>query len=204
MFHLRVQLPDRPGSLGAVATAMGQVGADIASVEIIEKGEGFAINDFILALPPDVLPDSLITECGQLDGVRVMWMSRVADRWRMDSDIDALNQMVRDPVRALEVLAQVVPQVFNCQWAVVMDPQGHPRHATELAPELGADQLELLQPFDQSHAAELAAEWAPNWSDTAVAVVPAARDHVLVAGRSGGPIFLDSEVRRLQHLAAMA
>ena len=32
---MRVTLPDRPGSLGAVATAMGGVGADINAVEIV-------------------------------------------------------------------------------------------------------------------------------------------------------------------------
>ncbi|MDN6021167.1 MAG: amino acid-binding protein, partial [Acidipropionibacterium jensenii] len=47
---LRVQLPDTPGSLGFVATAMGTVDADISAVEIVEKGPGYAIDDFILTL----------------------------------------------------------------------------------------------------------------------------------------------------------
>ena len=37
VFLLRITLPDRPGSLGSVATAMGGVGADINAVEIVEK-----------------------------------------------------------------------------------------------------------------------------------------------------------------------
>ena len=35
MFLMRVTLPDRPGSLGSVATAMGGVGGDINAVEIV-------------------------------------------------------------------------------------------------------------------------------------------------------------------------
>ena len=50
MFLLRVALPDRPGSLGAVATALGTAGADIQAVEIVEKYEGFAVDDFMVCL----------------------------------------------------------------------------------------------------------------------------------------------------------
>src|SRR5438132_340112 len=36
-FLIRVQIPDRPGSLGAVATALGKIGADILSVDVVER-----------------------------------------------------------------------------------------------------------------------------------------------------------------------
>ena len=36
-YLLRLVLPDRPGALGAVATALGHAGADIMSVDIIER-----------------------------------------------------------------------------------------------------------------------------------------------------------------------
>ncbi|NUT99783.1 MAG: ACT domain-containing protein, partial [Saccharothrix sp.] len=39
-FLLRVQLPDRPGTLGAVASALGEIGADILSVDVVERGSG--------------------------------------------------------------------------------------------------------------------------------------------------------------------
>ena len=39
-FLIRVQLPDSPGTLGAVATALGTVGADILSVDVVERGSG--------------------------------------------------------------------------------------------------------------------------------------------------------------------
>lgn len=34
---IRIQLPDTPGSLGSVATAMGTANADISAIEIVEK-----------------------------------------------------------------------------------------------------------------------------------------------------------------------
>jgi UTP:GlnB (protein PII) uridylyltransferase len=54
---MRLTLPDRPGSLGSVATAMGSVGADINAVQIVEKTtDGSVVDDFIVDLPPNQLP----------------------------------------------------------------------------------------------------------------------------------------------------
>ena len=68
-FLMRVALPDRPGSLGAVASALGTVKADIVAVEIVEKYEGYAIDDFMLSLPSHGRPDALITACAGLPDV---------------------------------------------------------------------------------------------------------------------------------------
>ena len=52
-YLLRLMLPDRPGALGAVATALGLVGADILSVDVIERAPGSsATDDFVVELPP--------------------------------------------------------------------------------------------------------------------------------------------------------
>ena len=59
VFLMRVTLPDRPGSLGAVATAMGGVGGDINAVEIVEKGAGIVVDDFIVDLPPNT-PETIV------------------------------------------------------------------------------------------------------------------------------------------------
>ncbi|MGC1736116.1 MAG: amino acid-binding protein, partial [Mycobacterium sp.] len=43
-YLLRVQLADRPGSLGSLAVALGSVGADILSLDVVERGSGYAID----------------------------------------------------------------------------------------------------------------------------------------------------------------
>lgn len=48
MLILRIQVPDIPGALGKVATTMGTVDADISAV-----------------------PDTLVSTCDQLEGVKV-------------------------------------------------------------------------------------------------------------------------------------
>src|SRR2546430_5689918 len=70
-YLLRLVLPDRPGALGAVATALGEVGADITSVDVIERGTDHAIDDLVIELPPDRLADSLGTAAGSVPGVQV-------------------------------------------------------------------------------------------------------------------------------------
>ena len=59
-FLLRVILPDKPGSLGAVATALGNAGADILGVDVVERADGHAIDDLAVELPPGRPPDVLM------------------------------------------------------------------------------------------------------------------------------------------------
>ena len=70
-FLLRVQLPDRPGSLGSLALALGAVGADILSLDVVERGAGYAVDDLVVDVRSGSLPDTLITAAEALDGVRV-------------------------------------------------------------------------------------------------------------------------------------
>ncbi|EUA33943.1 putative amino acid-binding ACT domain protein [Mycobacterium xenopi 3993] len=51
-YLLRVQLVDRPGSLGSLAVALGSVGADILSLDVVERASGYAIDDLVVELPP--------------------------------------------------------------------------------------------------------------------------------------------------------
>ncbi|MCW2603378.1 MAG: amino acid-binding protein, partial [Pseudonocardiales bacterium] len=68
-YLLRVVLPDRPGALGALATALGSVEADILSVDIVERSPGFAVDDLVVDIPSDRLADSLITAALGVEGV---------------------------------------------------------------------------------------------------------------------------------------
>ncbi len=208
MFLMRVSLPDVPGSLGAVASAMGAVGADILAVEIVQKHDGQAIDDFVVGLPPDRLPDALISSCHGLDGVSVEWISRYPEGGGLQSDLEALERMTTDPDHAAETLVASAPAVFRSQWAVLVDvePDGtaNATYTTPMAPDLSSDQLKRLAPFDDTHRLNLDGEWIPGYDDSVVVVTPLAEDRAIVIGRLGGPSYLDSEVARLRHLARLA
>jgi hypothetical protein len=206
VFLMRILLPDRPGSLGAVASAMGAIGADINAVEIVEKRGDSVIDDFIVDLPPNQLPEVVVTACHRLEGVRVEWISRYPEGGGLQSDLEALERMATDPANAAETLTSLCPVVFRSHWAILLDltSQAETAYSTTLAPDLDAATLARLEPFDATHRVELHSGWLPGWGDSTVVVTPLTRDRVIVIGRLGGPAFLDSEIARLHHLAALA
>lgn len=205
MFLLRIALPDRPGSLGAVATVMGTVGADINAVEIVEKYEGFAIDDFMLELPNGAQPDSLITACTSIPGVEVLWLSHYPEQWGLQGDVDVLNHMTEYPERAEEILTLESPEVFRVSWAVLIDRDTHAILAkTDLAPDLTEPGIAAIGTLDELRSDELQDGWMTGWGGTLVAVAPFRSNASIVIARRGGPEFLKSELARLRHLAALA
>ena len=201
---IRIQLPDTPGSLGSVATAMATADADISAIEIVEKGDHYVVDDFMLTLPPTTMPDTLVSACDMLDGVHVLWLSRYPENWSIESDIAALNRMSEDPKHSAEILCGAVPVVFHTHWSALFDADEQVIISTALSPEFTPEGIARLTPMDRSHVAELEAGWMPGWGDTVIAAVPLSRGRCLVAGRQGGPGFLASELNRLQHMAALA
>ena len=206
MFLMRVTLPDRPGSLGSVATAMGGVGGDINAVEIVEKGDGIVVDDFIVDLPPNQLPETIVTACQNLPGVRVEWISRYPEGGGLQSDLEALERMTADPAHAAETLVSLCPVVFRSHWATLIavgTDGAQPTFATTLAPDLTPEIAARFAPFDVTHRVDLVSGWSPGWGDTTLVVTPLTQDRVIAIGRLGGPSFLDSEIARLHHLAAL-
>jgi len=204
---MRIRLPDRPGSLGAVASAMGEVGGDINAVEIVEKGDaGEVVDDFIVDLPPGALPENIVTACQNLPGVKVEWISRYPEGGGLQSDLEALERMTAEPSHAAETLVTLCPVVFRSHWATLLQISGDRADvlsSTTLAPDLTPAVALTFAPFDHTHRVDLASGWSPGWGDTTLVVTPLTRDRVIAIGRLGGPAFLDSEIARLHHLAAL-
>jgi len=96
--------------------------------------------------------------------------------------------------------------VFRSHFAALVEVEnGRPRviYTTTLAPELPGDTVENFSPFDRTHRIDLPANWTPGWGETTVVVTPLTQDRVIAIGRVGGPTFMDSEIARLHHLAAL-
>jgi ACT domain-containing protein len=70
---LSVHLPDRPGALGAVASRLGALRADITDITVARRGQGDALDEFHLDLPggPDLM-DLVHAELAEVDGVEVV------------------------------------------------------------------------------------------------------------------------------------
>ena len=204
MFLLRIALPDRPGSLGAVATAMGTADADIAAVEIVDKRDGIVVDDFMLSLPSGTPPDVLVTVCAQLPDVQVLWLSHYPESWGLQSDVDVLDEMMADHAHAGTILTGAAPEVFHASWAVLVDRSRKTVLASsDLAPDLNAAAIDKLGDLTQTGARELPAGWHGDLSETVIALAPLDTTTLVVA-RHGGPDFRPSEQARLRYLAALA
>jgi hypothetical protein len=184
---------------------MGTVGADINAVEIVEKYEGYAVDDFMVDLPPGVRPDPLVTVCTAIEGVEILWLSYYPEQWGLQADVDVLDHMTAHPERAEEILTLEAPEVFRVNWAALVDrATGEVTARTDLAPDLDAAGVVALGPLDEVRSAELPDGWLPGWSDHVIAVAPFRGDASIVLARRGGPEFLKSELARLRHLAILA
>lgn len=214
-FLLRVELPDVPGSLGALATALGGAGADIEAIEIVEhRSDGKALDDVLLELPPSVMPDLLVTACHSLEGVRVHWISRYNAGANLSMDLEAVETFTAEPEHAVERLVQVVPPTFRTDWAMALRPSdgttegtspGEPEvlFASSAAPRLVPEASAWL-----SLGATGTLDGVDAWDSTLLAGSPAkdrsGHPFVVVTGRHGGPEFLASELARLGHMVSLA
>jgi hypothetical protein len=68
---VRCALPDRPGELAKVASAISAVGGDIQAVDVVEHHNGRALDDLELLLDADRIP-ALLARLGALEGVAVV------------------------------------------------------------------------------------------------------------------------------------
>jgi ACT domain-containing protein len=71
LFKLQVSLPDRPGSLGAVASAIGFAGGDIRSLVVISNDGGRGLDEITVAIPGSD-PTDLVNVLTAIGGVEVV------------------------------------------------------------------------------------------------------------------------------------
>ena len=190
-YLLRISLPDVPGSLGRVATAIGQAGGDIEAIEIVDKGhDGSAVDDVLREMSAGTMPDSVVSACTALDGVEVLWISRYAAGGNLFLDLEVVESLTADPEGALDRLVDAMPVAFRCEWAARVGRDGIVR-GTEGAPTDLA-WVPVERPGRLADVEEDLVVGAPLGED------------VVMIGRRGGPAYLDSEVARFGHLVALA
>jgi hypothetical protein len=193
-FLLRVELPDVPGSLGRVASAIGEAGGDIEAIEIVEKrhDDQTAVDDVLLEVAPGTMPDSIVSACQQLDGVRVVWISRYAAGGNLFLDLEAVEELTGDPKTAVDRMVDLLPITFRADWAARLLRDSGIAHATGAAPS-------AIEFASIGKAARV-----PTTDDNVHCAARLGDDEIVMLGRRGGPEFLDSELARLGHLVGLA
>jgi len=202
-YLLRVELPDVPGSLGRLASAIGSAGGNIDAIEIVERHEGRAIDDVFLAAEAGVMPDSIISACTALEDVQVLWISHYGAGSNLTRDLEVVEAMTSDPLAARDTLVDLLPATFVVDWAMRVRRAGDGAkvvHGSPAAPvEIPED---IYWPADLLRGSRI--EVPDRMSEMLVAGCSFEEDEMIVIARRGGPEILDSEIARLCHLAALA
>jgi hypothetical protein len=216
-YLLRLVVPDRPGILGAVATALGTAGIDILSVDVLERGGGLAVDDVVVDLPSDRLPDSLITAVRTVPGVEVETFRPFAGPLDTHRELELLEALARtaaeppEPALTAKLLGAELPRVFHGSWAAVLRAPAtggvEVVAASEAAPTFEGLALPWL-PLETARLLPSDEEWLPErWREMAVEMMAAPYGDpatAVVLGRSGGPAYRRSELLRLVHLSGIA
>lgn len=221
---MRVVLPDRPGSLGAVATALGGAGGDIVSLDVVERGPDGAVDDVLVDLADGRLVDGLLAAALSVTGVAVESLRPYQGGQEIHRDLELVDRLAATPAAGIPLLAHLTPGVFRAGWAVVVScasdalDDGAALGATQggagwrcLASSVGGPDLVGVElpwlPLPSARRLDRDEKWVPTrWHSTGMELAAAPlgdpRTAVMV-GRPGGPRFRASEVLRLAHLAGL-
>ncbi|MBU3688305.1 MAG: hypothetical protein B7C54_07530 [Acidimicrobiales bacterium mtb01] len=119
---IRLWLPDRPGTLGRVAAAIGSVGADVTGIEILERGAGMAIDEVTIDVPDSTPVDDVVSALSRVDGVAVEDVHRIDDE-RLDHGVVGLHVLADfiESDRDLDVLSSGLRRLLESDWVAVVD-----------------------------------------------------------------------------------
>jgi hypothetical protein len=198
---IRVWLPDRPGALGLVAARIGALGGDIVGIDVLERSEGIAVDEFAVELPSLDVLELLAKEIEQVDGTSVEEF-RVVDAFP-DPRLDALDAATRlcetDSVEALhETLVGHLREEFLADWVTllgdddVLAASGDASPATEFLSVLAAG----------TSVSPMVADGTTGPEDVLIAALPT-HGATLLVGRDGHP-FRRRERAQLVALARIA
>lgn len=208
-YLLRVTVPDRPGSLGGLAVALGSVDANIVSLDVVETFEGAAIDDLVVDVPAGALPDTLITAAESLDGVSVVSLRPFDGRVGAHQELQLIDAVSTSGSAALDVLVSGLPGVLGVSWSLVVGEEGGRIVLVARGDSAPGDTsvLPSLGPFE-GRAAELDPRTPglpDSWTvmDTALATAPLGGARTLVVGRIGGPDFRPAELARYGYFAGI-
>lgn len=202
LIRVRVIVPDRPGSLGLVTSALGRAGADVKKVDVLDAEAGRATDDISLEVRDEAHRARVEAGLSALPGVEVHGVLAPAPPVGGHGELELVRAVLGDPARGLQTLADAAPAAFGTAWAAVLDfePTGpvagvvaasrdYPGLAA--APVTAPLRLGPIRVVDPVSGTPL--------GGAAVVPLPGQAGALLgmVLGRPGGPAFHRTEVWRL-------
>jgi hypothetical protein len=210
-YLIRVQLPDRPGALGAVASRIGSVGGDVVSIDILQRDNGVVVDELGVGLAGDHLLGLLRDEILEVDGVTIEALRAVEgplpDRHAelLDIATELFIQSSREAL--LDHLADRVRRSLVADFAAIIDADTTRVTASHGDPpsddDLRAMALWAVTPLSSPMGAhEKGSETADQSPDVAAAEMVRA-GVVLVVGRHA-PVLRSRERQWIAIMAELA
>jgi hypothetical protein len=128
-YILRVWLPDKPGALGRVASAIGSVGASLVAIDILEQDGGYAIDELAVeAVDSDNAEEKLVAALQFVDGVQIESIMSSPDVL-IDPRVSALETAVelveqQKKLGLMEMLVRRALGDLSADWAVLLEFDG--------------------------------------------------------------------------------
>jgi hypothetical protein len=198
---VRVWLPDRPGALGLVASRIGALDGDIVGIDVLERGDQVAVDEFAVLLRRPISFDLLVREIEEVDGASVEEV-RSIDHFP-DPRLDALESATRlcASATARELHATLVAQIrgeFLADWSALLVDAAVVASAGTVEP----DPSVLVALVAGISASPRVADGTTGPDDLAMASLPL-HDAALLVGRDGRA-FRRRERAQLAALAGIA
>jgi hypothetical protein len=118
--RIRISVPDSPGSLGRVTTAIGAAGGDIAGVDVLESQAGRALDDVFVQVR-DV--EHLRAVNAALDaepGIATIGVQHPVPPVTGHTDLELCQQVLAQPDRSVRTLVDGAPGALGADWAAVL------------------------------------------------------------------------------------
>ena len=180
---VRVWLPDRPGALGLVASRIGAVDGDIVGIDVLERGDNVAVDEFAVLLRRSVAIDLLVREIEEVDGASVEEV-RTIDHFpdpRLDALESAKTLCAAASVDALHhTLVEQTRAEFLADWSALLVDGS----VLASAGEVSHDASVLGALVAGTAASPRVADGTTGPDDLAVASLPT-HDAALLLGRDG-------------------
>lgn len=147
--RLRIVVPDRPGSLGQLATVIGAENADVSGLRVLESEAGRATDDVVVDVRDDDHLDRVRRRLAATPGIDVLGHRAPVPELTGHAELELVGQVLARPSRGTQTLVDGAPKAFDVDWAAVvaLDEHGYVQAVTAMSvPGPGEDAVQLPGP----------------------------------------------------------
>jgi ACT domain len=209
LYLLRVRVPDRPGALGALASAIGEAGGDITAVDVVERGLSAAVDDVLVDTADAAAAETILARLHALPAIVIEAWQPFTEGDQLRDGLDIVDGLGSTASRALAAITRIAPAVLRARWVVIVDQVNGGVAITQASAGAPWVRWSALPWFPLPNAGVVAADpaWLPHdWGDDPqLAAAPVGESQMaLLAVRPTGPRFRSAEIAKLANLAAIA